>query len=92
MKTIIINQYKAFIKDSTTNIVVDKNEDEYLYNMIVKYSQDPDMTSDDILVHVVSVCGGSYATYYVTVDTIQHEAVTEERVTGYKCECGAEKK
>lgn len=63
MKTIIINQYKAFVKDSTTNIVVDKNEDEYLYNMIVKYSQDPDMTSDDIFDKIVSIIDDGNLTY-----------------------------
>ena len=50
-----------------------------------------DMNTDDKVVHSSSVCQSRYSAKYIKYDEIHHPAVTEEQVTGYKCECGAEK-
>ena len=51
-----------------------------------------DMNTDDKVVHSSSVCQSRYSAKYIKYDEINHPAVTEEQVTGYKCECGATKK
>ncbi|MBQ4543499.1 MAG: hypothetical protein IJA19_04945 [Clostridia bacterium] len=51
-----------------------------------------DMNTDDKVVHSSSVCQSRYSAKYIKYDEIHHPAVTEEQVTGYKCECGATKK
>ena len=51
-----------------------------------------DMEEDEWAYHVVVICGGSYATYYKEVDFVTENVVKTPVVTGYKCECGAEKK
>ena len=59
-----------------------------------------ELSADDLTYHVAILCRGSYANYYVVVDTVHHEAVTKqvwvvdtygytETITTYKCECGA---
>lgn len=51
-----------------------------------------EMKTDDKVVHSSSICQSRYSAKYIKYDEINHPAVTEEQVTGYKCECGAEKK
>ena len=51
-----------------------------------------DMTDDELTWHVVAVCGGSYANYFKEVNFVTENIQKETIITGYKCECGAEKK
>ena len=51
-----------------------------------------EMTDDELTIHCSCVCNSCYSAKYIKYDEINHPAVTEEQVTGYKCECGAEKK
>ena len=51
-----------------------------------------EMTDDELTIHCARVCNSCYSAKYIKYDEINHPAVTEEQVTGYKCECGATKK
>lgn len=50
------------------------------------------MTEDDRAYHVAIVCRSSYGVKLVEVDYVTENIQKEPVVTGYKCECGAEKK
>ena len=50
------------------------------------------MTDEELTIHCSCVCNSCYSAKYIKYDEINHPAVTEEQVTGYKCECGATKK
>ena len=50
-----------------------------------------EMTDEELTIHCACVCNSRYSAEYIKIDEIQHPAVTEERVTGYKCSCGATK-
>ena len=50
-----------------------------------------EMEEDKWVWHVTVDCNSCYSAEYIKIDEIQHPAVTEERVTGYKCSCGATK-
>ena len=50
-----------------------------------------EMTDEELTIHTVAICNSRYSAKYIKIDEIQHPAVTEERVTGYKCSCGATK-
>ena len=50
-----------------------------------------DMNSEELAIHVVIECGGSYANYYKEVDFITENVVKTPVVTGYKCSCGETK-
>ena len=49
------------------------------------------MNGEDLVAHSALICKSGYSNKYIKIDEIQHPAVTEERVTGYKCSCGATK-
>ena len=51
-----------------------------------------EMEEDKWIWHVTVDCNSCYSAKYIKYDEINHPAVTEEQVTGYKCECGATKK
>ena len=51
-----------------------------------------DMSEDDRLLHVTIICRSRYGTVYKEVDFVTENVVKKPVVTGYKCECGAEKK
>ena len=51
-----------------------------------------EMEEDKWIWHVTVDCNSRYSAKYIKYDEINHPAVTEEQVTGYKCECGATKK
>ena len=51
-----------------------------------------DMTTDDRAYHVGIICRGGYSVKLVEVDFVTENIVKTPVVTGYKCECGAEKK
>ena len=51
-----------------------------------------EMNGEDLVAHSALICKRRYSNKYIKIDEIQHPAVTEERVTGYKCSCGATKK
>ncbi|MBQ4543672.1 MAG: hypothetical protein IJA19_05840 [Clostridia bacterium] len=50
-----------------------------------------EMEEDKWIWHVTVDCNSCYSAKYIKYDEINHPAVTEEQVTGYKCECGATK-
>ena len=50
-----------------------------------------EMTGEELIIHCSFECNSRYSAKYIKIDEIQHPAVTEERVTGYKCSCGATK-
>ena len=49
------------------------------------------MNGEDLVAHSALICKSGYSNKYIKIDEIQHPAVTDERVTGYKCSCGATK-
>ena len=51
-----------------------------------------DMSEDDRLLHVTIICRSRYGTVYKEVDFVTENVVKTPVITGYKCECGAEKK
>ena len=51
-----------------------------------------EMTDEELIIHCSFECNSCYSAKYIKYDEINHPAVTEEQVTGYKCECGATKK
>ena len=51
-----------------------------------------EMTGEELIIHCSFECNSCYSAEYIKYDEINHPAVTEEQVTGYKCECGATKK
>ncbi|MBQ4543674.1 MAG: hypothetical protein IJA19_05850 [Clostridia bacterium] len=51
-----------------------------------------DMTSTDKVYHSSAICSSRYSTEYIEVDFVTENVVKTPVVTGYKCECGAEKK
>lgn len=51
-----------------------------------------DMSADDLGYHTAVVCHSRYSTKYIEVDFVTENVVKTPVVTGYKCECGAEKK
>ncbi len=50
-----------------------------------------DLGSEGIINHTFECGGASYANYYKEVDFVTENVVKTPVVTGYKCECGAEK-
>lgn len=50
-----------------------------------------DMSADDLGYHTAVVCHSRYSTKYIEVDFATENVVKTPVVTGYKCECGAEK-
>ncbi len=50
-----------------------------------------DMSEDDRLLHVTIICRSRYGTVYKEVDFVTENVVKTPVITGYKCECGAEK-
>lgn len=51
-----------------------------------------DMTDDEAVYHSAIVCNSRYSTKYNEVNFVTENIVKTPVVTGYRCECGAEKK
>lgn len=50
-----------------------------------------DMSDEELTIHVTFECQSRYSTKYIEVDFVTENVVKTPVVTGYKCECGAEK-